>query len=207
MGIGLRTRVVRTGSGNQALQVVSKVGERLTVHKHIGSFSTEAGKLALMSKARAYIETVSQQPDMFEAYASEQLLKRIAITRSQPLFAYQLFSSLYDKLGFSAYDDAVIKDLVIARVYRPSSKLAAQEILSDSFNIDYSIRTIYRHVGQALKAGIQTTYQKALVSFARDTLGDELRLVFYDVSTLYFDSQLKTELKDFGFSKDHRPAD
>jgi transposase len=30
---------------------------------------------------------------------------------------------------------------------------------------------------------------------------------FYDVTTLYFDSQVKTALKDFGYSKDHRSTD
>lgn len=46
-----------------------------------------------------------------------------------------------------------------------------------------------------------------MIAFARRDLGDSLRLVFYDVTTLYFESQVKTELKDFGFSKDHRPTD
>ena len=136
-----------------------------------------------------------------------QVFEQIDITDSRPLFAYRLFFSLYNKLGFNTYDDAIIKDLVIARLYKPSSKLAAQEILSDTFSINYSIKTIYRHMSSALKAGIQTVYQQALVDFACSTLGDDLHLVFYDVSTLYFDSQLKSELKDFGFSKDHRPAD
>lgn len=34
-----------------------------------------------------------------------------------------------------------------------------------------------------------------------------MRLVFYDVTTLYFESTAKEGLKDFGFSKDHRPMD
>ncbi len=203
----LRTRIVPTASGKRAVQVVSQVGKKLTVHKHIGSFTTDAEKFVLQENARSYIQAITGQQEALQYLSNQQLFDQIEITGSQPLFAHQLFSSLYDKLGFNTYDDALIKDLVIARLYRPSSKLATQEILSDCFNIEYSMRTIYRHMRSALKAGIQTSYQQALVSFARTTLGDELRLVFYDVSTLYFDSQLKTELKDFGFSKDHRPAD
>ena len=38
-------------------------------------------------------------------------------------------------------------------------------------------------------------------------LHDALRLVFYDVTTLAFDTQAKKGLKDFGFSKDHRFQD
>jgi transposase len=205
--MSLRTRIVPTNSGKHAVQVVSQVGKKLTVHKHIGTFATEEEKQVLNKKAQVYIQSNTGQQNALDYLSEQQFFDQIEITSSQPLFAYQLFSSLYDKLGFNAYDDGLIKDLVIARLYKPSSKLAAQEILSDSFNIEYSMRTIYRHMRSALKAGIQASYQQALVNFAHDTLGDELRLVFYDVSTLYFDSQLKTELKDFGFSKDHRPAD
>ena len=203
----LRTRIVPTASGKHAVQVVSQEGKRLTVHKHIGSFNDDEEKRALTENAQTYIQTMTGQQNALQYLTKQQIFEQIEITDSRPLFAYQLFSKLYDQLGFNSHDDALIKDLVIARLYRPSSKLAAQEILSDSFGINYSMRTIYRHMRSALMAGIQATYQQALVDFARSTLGDDLHLVFYDVSTLYFDSQLKSELKDFGFSKDHRPAD
>lgn len=49
--------------------------------------------------------------------------------------------------------------------------------------------------------------QTALVNFAKEELNDSLRLVFYDVTTLAFDSQARLGLKDFGFSKDHRFQD
>ena len=58
-----------------------------------------------------------------------------------------------------------------------------------------------------MEKGIKDRFQKALIGFAKESLGDSLKLLFYDVTTLYFESNLKTELKDFGFSKDHRPAD
>lgn len=66
---------------------------------------------------------------------------------------------------------------------------------------------MYRHIRQALDKGVKDKFQKALINFAKDGLGDDLRLVFYDVTTLYFESNIKTSLKEFGFSKDHRPMD
>jgi len=45
------------------------------------------------------------------------------------------------------------------------------------------------------------------INFAKVGLKDDLRLVFYDVTTLAFDSHAKVGLKDFGFSKDHRFQD
>jgi len=107
-------------------------------------------------------------------------------------------------LGFDQYQDQVIKDLVIARIYRPVSKLATQEDLHELFGRKYSLKTIYRHLKEALDKKIKQIFQKALIKFTKDELKDNLRLVFYDVTTLYFDSQVKTKLKNFGFSKDHK---
>ena len=60
---------------------------------------------------------------------------------------------------------------------------------------------------QSLINGIKGQFQDALITFTRQGLGDTLQLVFYDVTTLYFDSQVITALKDFGFSKDHHSTD
>jgi len=47
----------------------------------------------------------------------------------------------------------------------------------------------------------------SLISFAKDELKDSLKLIFYDVTTLYFESTVKKGLRDTGFSKDHHPQD
>lgn len=127
--------------------------------------------------------------------------------QNRPLFVYELLSRVYDKLGLSTYPDLLIKDLIIARIYHPASKLKLQEALYESFGRFYGKRTMYRHLKESLKSGIQEKFQKALIEFARSNLEDCLHLVFYDVTTLYFESQVKTEIKDFGFSKDNRPQD
>ncbi|MGH2611979.1 MAG: IS1634 family transposase, partial [Rhabdochlamydiaceae bacterium] len=115
-----------------------------------------------------------------------------------------LLERVYEKLGLSNYPDALIKDLVIARVYQPASKVETSDILSDLFGKEYAIKTVYRHLKKGLEKGVKESFQKSLVQFARDGLGDTLRLIFYDVTTLYFESVVKTELKEFGFSKDHK---
>lgn len=202
----MRIRRVKTASGKHALQVVSKRLGKLTVHKHIGSYQTEFEKEILQKKANEYIQQSIGQLSLIDQihYVS---LSDIAITRSMPLFAYSLLSAVYDKLGFGNYPDLVIKDLIIARLYQPASKLRLQGALYESFGRFYGQRTIYRHLRQVLNKGVKEQFQKSLIDFAKLRLSDPLRLVFYDVTTLYFESQIKTALKDFGFSKDHRPSD
>jgi transposase len=202
----MRIRIVATASGKYALQVVSKRSGILKVHKHIGTYGNDSEKALLYQKARAFIQEYTRQIS-FTNYLTSPSLEDVIITQSRPLFAYELLSRCYDKLGFAQYPDPLIKDLVIARLYHPASKRALHEYIYESLGRCYSLRTVYRHVKQSLKARIKERFQEALINFARQGLGDTLQLVFYDVTTLYFDSQVKTPLKDFGFSKDHRSAD
>ena len=201
----MRIREVKTASGKYAVQIVSKRYGKLKVHRHIGSYGKDdkLKKQELCLQARTFIKDALRLIS-FEDYSSAASLKDIKITQSQPLLAYRLLAGCYDHLGFNQYEDQVIKDLVIARIYRPVSKLATQEDLHELFGRKYSLKTIYRHLNKALDSDIQSTFQAALIKFAKNRLKDSLRLVFYDVTTLYFDSQLKTKLKDFGFSKDHK---
>ena len=202
----MRIRQVKTASGKYALQVVSKHLGNLTVHKHIGSYATGLEKKYLYEKAQDYIQKSTGQLNLIDQISKTNFAD-IAITSSRPLFAYSLLSAVYDKLGFGNYPDLVIKDLIIARLYQPASKLRLQGAMYESFGRFYGQRTIYRHLRQVLNKGVKEQFQKSLIDFAKLKLSDPLRLVFYDVTTLYFESQIKTTLKDFGFSKDHRPSD
>lgn len=188
------------------MQVVSKKGQVLTVHKHIGTFGNETERAKLVQKAQTYIQSKSPQIS-FRDYLTQLSLEDIIITQSRPLFAFDLLSRCYDKVGFSNYPDPLVKDLVIARLYHPASKQGLQENVYEVLGRSYSLKTIYRHLQHSLNNGIKERYQEALINFARQDLGDSLQLVFYDVTTLFFDSQSRTTLKDFGFSKDHRSTD
>jgi hypothetical protein len=204
----MRIRTVKTKSGSFAIQVVSKKYGKLTVHKHIGSCKTEREKTQLIFAANLFIRDheKNHQPSLWE---NEEYLRPngVKITQSQPLFLYRLLAGVYDQLGLNCLDDELIKDLILARIYLPVSKRETVDILADSFGKDYSLKTVYRHLKKAVDQGLKEKFQKALVSFAKNTLNDSLRLVFYDVTTLAFDSQAQKGLKDFGFSKDHRFQD
>lgn len=202
----MRVRIVPLKSGKHTVQVVSKRLGELTVHKHLGTFATSVEKENLLKKAKEYIKSQTGQEDLF-APPEHLRLKNVIITQSQPLFLYRLLCRVYSHLGFDRGDDSLVRDLIVARVYQPQSKRETKEVLSDLFGINYSLITIYRHLKKAIDKKLKDQFQTALIDYARRQLNDSLRLVFYDVTTLAFDSQVKVGLKDFGFSKDHRFAD
>lgn len=204
----MRIRTVPTASGKYAIQVVSKRYGKVTVHKHIGSFGNDEEKLRLHQKAIDFIQQKGRQISLLDHLCTPSL-KDIVITQNKPIFTYKLLSSVYDKLGLGNFADWVIKDLVITRIYHPQSKLASWEDLQILFGRKLSLKTVYRHVKNSLADGVKEKFQNALINFAQAEKGldDSLGLIFYDVTTLAFDSQIKTTLKSFGFSKDHRFQD
>jgi len=203
----VRIRTVKTASKKYAIQVVSKHNGKLTVHKHIGSYKTETEKEHLLFQANSYIKDHDNiQQSIFDKKPSIHP-EDIKITQSKPLFLYHLLCGIYDRLGFNILSDGVIRDLIVTRVYSPVSKKETAEVLTDAFDRHYSLKTVYRHLKAAIDKGLKEKFQSALISFAQKELHDSLRLVFYDVTTLAFDSQTRAGLKDFGFSKDHRFTD
>jgi hypothetical protein len=59
---------------------------------------------------------------------------------------YDVLAHVYDWLGFDEVDDAVFRDLVIARIVEPTSKLDALRVLGDLGAELVSYKTIDRHV-------------------------------------------------------------
>ena len=152
----MRVRIVPTSSGKKAIQVVSKLYGKVTVHKHIGSYSDSEQKAQLLKEAEKFILRSTGQTNFFDLLSSVRPFE-IAITSSKPKFLYELLSGVYGKLGLEKYPDLVIKDLIIARLFKPASKLETIEILTDSFSKDYTLKTVYRHLKKREQLRINQT--------------------------------------------------
>ena len=99
---------------------------------------------------------------------------------------------------FGAGRDNVFRDLVLARIIEPTSKIDAERVLSES-----RCRTdLVRH-RQAPPADVCTTrWRQALATgsgAARAGLGPA-SLVLFDVSTLYFETDAGDGFREPGFS-------
>src|SRR3989344_8827388 len=134
----MRVRIVPLKSGKKAIQVVSKRWGKLTVHKHLGTFTTEGQKQVLLGKAREYIKCQTGQTELFAPPEYLQL-KNVVITQSRPLFLYRLLCRIYTYIGLDKCEDSLLRDLIVARIYQPSSKRETQEVLADLFGINYSL--------------------------------------------------------------------
>lgn len=120
--------------------------------------------------------------------------------------AQLLLSRIYDGIGFNAIDDNILKQLVIARICQPRSKLATSEYLSSHFDEDINHWKIYRYMDK-LQSRLQEAVQRISVSHTKGILGGRIGLLFYDVTTLWFETRARDGLRDTGFSKDGKSSE
>jgi len=95
----------------------------------------------------------------------------------------------------------IFKDIVLSRIANPVSKSASVDMLEEDFGITIDLDKVYRMMDklddQAIDRLKKITYQNTLNLF-----GGKIDVIFYDATTIYFESFNPDELKKNGFSKD-----
>jgi len=215
-------RKVRTKSGATAVQVARYVGGRQEIVKHIGSAHTDVELGMLLERARAWLEPdqqaldlgvtpqipvetplVNGQSALLEPAPEPAKVDAPGRTESTgSVLLRQVLTDVYDQLGFGIVDDAVFRDLVIARIVEPGSKLDAGRVLQDLGADPPSYATIKRHLGQVITGKYRDRIAEQCFAYAAETGG--LSLLLYDVTTLYFEAEKEDDLRKVGFSKERR---
>ncbi len=217
-----RIRTTKTNSKKNAVQVVSYHKGKTSVVKHIGSGLTNEELASLRRLAENYINQndpvlrLPLAPPETKASASPLghlvTVENLKITNSYHLFAYEFYRAFYSFNGFDGLNNGLLRDLVLMRMAEPASKLRSIELLQKYFGIAYSKNTVYKNISKFKK--FKDRAEEIAVSYAKKHLNFDFSLVFYDVTTLYFETfQSDVDKKDSegntvsglrkcGFSKD-----
>lgn len=117
-----------------------------------------------------------------------------------------IIDRVYDSIGFNEIPDEVLRHLVVARICQPMSKMATVEYLKNHFNEDVDLNKIYRYLDKLYNTQ-QERVQKISVAHTFSILGGRVEILFYDVTSLYFESFREDSLRNPGFSKDGKTAE
>ena len=200
-------RKKKNSSGVISIQVIDKSNGKYKVHKTIGSSSDEKVIAELYQQGKKWLTAYHGENDMFvlqaqkeeEQQVTDYLLSNIEnILLNGPQL---ILDRVYKTVGFDAIDDDILKQLVIARLCQPLSKTGTVDYLKSYFDKDILLHNIYRYMDKVNKTQ-KDTIQKISVEHTRKVLGGRIGLVFYDVTTLYFETDITDDLRQTGFSKD-----
>lgn len=114
-----------------------------------------------------------------------------------------ILDRIFDRIVFCRINDGIFRKLVKARLSYPVSKAATVEYQKNHFDDDVDLSRIYRYPDK-LSDSRHGTVQDISVEHTRKILGGNIGVLFYDVTTLYFESDYEDDLRKTGFSKEGR---
>lgn len=199
-----RVRKVKTGSGSTAIQIGFYQGKNFKLIKHIGSSKNSEKITELLKIATKFISSQSSQLELkFDKQSEEILFKKgIKATDSKLETAYDYLNSIYVQLGFWKLKSDVLKHFVLIRVLEPASKIKSIQLLKKYFGIEYKKTTIFRKLLSTVS--LKDSAIGVAINYAKNHFGFDFSLVFYDVTTLYFETNEHDEFRLNGFSKDNK---
>jgi len=191
-------RTVKTSSGSTAVQIVwsSRRGSRSI--EHLGSAHGEAQLEALKAAAAQRLAEGQGALDLGLNTAGADG-DPLEILGSQASHLWAGLCRAYCALGFDAVlnGDEVLRDLVLARIIEPTSKIDAERVLTETGVAAASYRTVKRRLPVIAKPAVRQALSAACAAHAG--LGPA-SLVLFDVSTLYFETDTGDGFREPGFS-------
>jgi len=188
-------RKVQTASGATAVQIITKSGRERVALEHIGSAHTDEdlSRLITLAKERLNAGQLSLFPD--------ETPPKITTEKTISHLLWEQLASVYSLLGFDEIGDEVFKQLVIARIIEPASKLDTVRIL-ENLGLDAPSNTgIHRCLARIIENDYRSQLAKTCFKQANVK---RYSLVLYDVTTLYFEIQKEDEFRKSGLSKERR---
>jgi len=197
-------RKKKNKSGSVSVQVIDK-SNGYRVVQTIGSTRDPEQIERLVALGERFISRQSKQYLLFPAEQRDnaavldfvQTLSNSCIRTIGPEL---IFGRLFDEIGFNAIREQLFRDIVIARLVYPTSKLKTVDYLYRYQGKNILPDRIYRFLDRLnsrySRQAQQIAYQHSIKILKR------INIVFYDMTSLYFEAEDEDDLRKIGFSKD-----
>ena len=198
-------------SGTISVVVVSKSHGKFTEVKKFGVAKSEAEADKLFQEAQLWLRTHDGQQELdFDDRRGKELEETARVVENMDSVLINgtqlLLNQVYDSIGFNRIPDEILRHLVIARVSQPKSKLATVDYLKSYYDEDIDLNHIYRYMDKLYNTQMEQA-QQISVEHTQKIFGGKIGLMFYDVTTLYFETSQTDVLREPGFSKDGKTAE
>ena len=197
-------RKKRNKSGSVSVQVIDK-SRGYQVVKSIGSARDPAEIARLVELGELFITRRRSQYSLFPEgqHDNAVILEFVDHLRNasiRTLGPELIFGRLFDEIGFGAIPERLFRDIVVARLVYPTSKLKTVDYLYRYRGKAVSVQSIYRFMDR-LNERYSQRAQEIAYQHSRKIL-KHISVVFYDITSLYFEAEDEDDLRKIGFSKD-----
>jgi transposase len=195
----------RNRSGSVSIQIARKINRKNKVVKTIGVARSKQEEELLLLLARTELERLQGMHTLFVEHDDlvvENFVNGIANNHLQIVGSELILGEIYKKIGFP--DDGscnYFRNLVLCRLVYPGSKLKTTDYFKQHLNTEVSVYSIYRFLDE-LNAELKPTIEQTMFDYTRKLLKNKIGVVFYDMTTLYFEASEEDDYRIPGFNKD-----
>ncbi len=192
---------------------------RQRVIKHIGTArnSEQLDQVVIIAEGvKQLLEKNASESDV-NHYIQKEFSKiqdsRSDVLHCQPIRdiitgIHEVYGAFFDRTGLNQLIDSsaysrVLRDIVMARIANPSSKRKACKVLKEDFDISHTLNSVYRMMDK-INLTVIEEMKKKIANYNISLLQGKIQVLFYDVTTIYFESFTSDELKKLGYSKDNK---
>ena len=204
MGKIYKIRQIKYAAHSVSIQVYKIENRKRIILRHIGTAHSEQEKNDLLVVANDFIAKISKQLPLLKdenpgnfLYVDQTEFIGVYYT-----FLYDVITKLIIAIGFDKVKHKLLLDLVIVRMLEPASKLRSIELIEEYFGIKHRRQNYYHTAPQWLS--LKSKVENLTLVFAKKHYGFNFDLLFYDVTTLYFEAFEQDDLRKNGFSKDNK---
>ena len=209
-----RVRTTKTSSGGTAVQIIFNRGHKIKLLKHVGTANNAKELEDLKILANQYISSSNKFPPLIPEALTDPgshqdlvSLKNLSVSRAFHHFAREILIHWYNHNGFGKINNPILRDLVIMRIIEPASKLYTLSLLPEYFDVKYPKNKVYDYLKQVPK--LKDPVESLAFEYAKKNFILTYSLVFYDVTTLYFETSVQEDadglnIRRPGFSKDNK---
>lgn len=197
-------------SGTTSVRVLQKRGRNNVMVKSFGSSTDRAQIDRMVEEANEFIARQTgtfynlfnpppkpEVSDFIESLSNDQ----ISVVGPEAVFG-----KLFDYVGYGEIE-GLFRPLVLSRLVAPGSKLKTVDYLWRYSGMAYDVNKVYRYLDKLCdrnprKADIKDRVEQITFAHSATVMSGCIDVVFYDITTLYFEAADEDDLRRTGYSKD-----
>ena len=203
-------RKKKNSSGSISIQIISKKNGKYKVIEIIGCSKDKEELERLYQKAKSKIKEL--EPTLLDFIEYQEKPQRLSNKNIRAIGDELIFGKIFKDIGCENItieknkEKEIFKALVLSRLLYAGSKL----YLIDYYHIykkkKIEKNSIYRFLDKLYQEKLKNQIEQCVFNHTQKIMNNSITVTFYDVTTLYFESESEDDLRKIGFSKEGKLA-
>ena len=195
-------------SGSVSIQIIDKSSGKYRVVETAGTSAEPSEIEFLWRTAHHKIPILVGQGSFNFMHETDRAIVHVLnndhTAKVQVIGPEKILGAIFNRIGFNKIKDELFKHLVLSRLVCPVSKLATVDYLHRYAGLSIDVSKVYRFLDK-LNRDYKNKVHHIAYEHTRKILKNKIGIVFYDMTTLYFEVEYEDHFRKMGFSKDGRP--